>query len=99
MIDALATRYDKDPGAEREPLDRAYYEAMKNVAGLYPETVEALTLAAAAYMNTTCGDDWDKQGRSPTMEMKTVKEWLHWIGGHEAWHTAHIAKSLGFESD
>lgn len=63
MIDALATRYDKDPEAEREPLDQAYYEAMKNVAGLYPESQEALTLAAAAYMNTTRWDYWDKQGK------------------------------------
>jgi tetratricopeptide (TPR) repeat protein len=63
MIDALATRYDKDPEAEREPFDQAYYEAMKNVAGLYPESPEALTLAAAAFMNTTRWDYWDKEGK------------------------------------
>ena len=63
LIDALATRYSKDPKAEREPLDQAYFEAMRNVAGLYPEDPNVLTLAAAAYMNTTRWDYWTKEGK------------------------------------
>jgi len=63
MIVALSKRYAKDPAAERAPLDQAYYEAMKDVAALYPESPEALTLAAASYMNTTRWDYWDKEGK------------------------------------
>lgn len=63
LIDALAKRYDKDPKAERAPLDQAYFEAMKNVAGLYPEEIDVLVLAAASYMNTTRWDYWDKEGK------------------------------------
>ena len=63
MIDALAKRYAEDPEAERPPLDQAYFEAMRDVAGLYPENADVLTLAAASYMNTTRWDYWDKEGK------------------------------------
>lgn len=63
MIDALAKRYAKDASSERAPLDQAYYEAMKDVSAMYPETVDALTLAAASYMNTTRWDYWDEHGK------------------------------------
>jgi tetratricopeptide (TPR) repeat protein len=64
LIEALAHRYDKDPKAAREPLDQAYFQAMKDVAALFPEDVDALTLAAASYMNTTRWDYWTKDGKS-----------------------------------
>ena len=63
MIDALAKRYHEDPEAEREPLDQAYFEAMRDLTSEFPENNEVLTLAAAAYMNTTRWDYWDKQGK------------------------------------
>ena len=37
---------------EREPLEQAYYEAMKNVAGLYPESPEASDDPSARYIST-----------------------------------------------
>ncbi len=64
LIDALARRYDKDPSADRGPLDRAYFEAMKKVSEQFPEDVDVLTLAAAAYMNTTRWDYWTKEGKA-----------------------------------
>lgn len=63
LIEALSARYAKDASSERPPLDQAYYEAMRKVADRFPESPEALTLAAASYMNTTRWDYWTKDGK------------------------------------
>ena len=63
LIEALSARYAKDPKSERPPLDQAYYEAMKEVAARFPESPDALTLAAASFMNTTRWDYWTKEGK------------------------------------
>ena len=56
LIDALAERYAEAPGADRSALDRAYAEAMREVAERFPEDDDALTLFAEALMDTM---PWD----------------------------------------
>lgn len=63
LIEGMAHRYAKDPKTERPPLDQAYYLAMRPVAERFPESPDALTLAAGSYMNTTRWDYWTKDGK------------------------------------
>jgi hypothetical protein len=71
LIEAMSARYAKDPKSPRPALDQAYYEAMRPVAERFPDSSEALTLAAASYMNTTRWDYWTKDGKP-----KANTEWL-----------------------
>jgi tetratricopeptide (TPR) repeat protein len=57
-IDALATRYTSDPEADREPLDLAYADAMRQLAAKYPADDDAQALFAEALMNTMPWDYW-----------------------------------------
>ncbi len=68
LIEALATRYRKDPKAERAALDRAYADAMAKVAKDHPESPDAVTLYADALMNTSPWNYWtpDRQPREDT---------------------------------
>jgi tetratricopeptide (TPR) repeat protein len=58
LILAQAARYNGDPGTSREPLDLAYAEAMKQVAGKYPDDDDIQALFAEAMMNTMPWDYW-----------------------------------------
>ena len=51
-ISALATRYDGNPDTNREPLDKAYANAMETLSKRYPEDNDAASLFAEALMNT-----------------------------------------------
>ena len=62
LIEAMAVRYAADPTAERAPLDSAYARAMQQVAGAYPEDVEAATLHAEALMDLSPWDYWEADG-------------------------------------
>jgi len=61
-IDALAARYVPEPVADRSELDVAYANAMREVAGDYPDDLDASTLFAEALMNTTPWDYWQDNG-------------------------------------
>ena len=61
-IDALAKRYAADPKAERAPLDRAYADAMREVAKRYPDDLDAATLFAQSLMDTSPWNYWEKDG-------------------------------------
>jgi hypothetical protein len=50
-IDALAKRYSADPDANRQPLQTAYMNAMKNLARSYPKDTDAAVLYAESLMN------------------------------------------------
>ncbi len=63
-IDSLAKRYNGDPETEREPLDKAYADAMRELAKKYPEDDEAATLFAEALMNTMPWDYWLGNGKA-----------------------------------
>ncbi|MBX2819053.1 MAG: hypothetical protein KTR29_05200 [Rhodothermaceae bacterium] len=58
FIDALATRYNGDPETDREPLDQAYADAMRELYEKYPDDDEAASLFAEALMNTMPWDYW-----------------------------------------
>ena len=68
LIEALSTRYSKDPKADRATLDRAYADAMAKVAANYPDHLGAATLYADALMNTSPWNYWlpDRQPRPAT---------------------------------
>ncbi|KAA9134216.1 hypothetical protein F3N42_01340 [Marinihelvus fidelis] len=57
-IDALATRYNGEPGTDREPLDQAYVKAMRALYEKYPEDDDAASLFAESIMNTMPWDYW-----------------------------------------
>jgi len=61
-IAALASRYSAAADADRAALDRAYAEQMRALAALYPDDLDAQTLAAEAVMDLTPWDYWTKDG-------------------------------------
>jgi tetratricopeptide (TPR) repeat protein len=60
-IRSLAVRY-AGPGGNRAALDRAYADAMREVARQYPDDVDAQALFAEAMMDLRPWDYWTKQG-------------------------------------
>jgi tetratricopeptide (TPR) repeat protein len=63
LIEALATRYSDDPESDRAPLDAAYADAMQKVHERYPDDNDVAALYAAALMNLSAWDYWEKDGR------------------------------------
>ena len=61
-IEALATRYAKDPAVDRALLDAAFAGAMAALVKRYPDDLDAATLYAAAIMNTNPWDYWYRDG-------------------------------------
>jgi len=62
MIAALATRHSADPGRDRAALDRAYADAMREVARQFPGDMEAATFFADAMMNLQPWNLWTIEG-------------------------------------
>lgn len=65
LIDALAKRYSDDPKADRAALDRAYAEAMGEVARRFPRDNTVKALWAEAMMDTQPWDYWEAAGAKP----------------------------------
>ena len=63
LISALAKRYSPDPKAERAVLDKAWAEALGDVAKRFPEDIELAVLHAEAMMNTQPWDYWADGGK------------------------------------
>jgi tetratricopeptide (TPR) repeat protein len=63
LIDALSTRVAEDTSTDRKTLDVAYAAAMREVAKEFPDNVDVLVLAAAAQMNTSRWNYWDRNGK------------------------------------
>lgn len=70
-IDALAARYSADPNDEREPLDRAYADKMREIARKYPLDDDVQALFAEALMVTIPWDYWltPEQPKPATVEV------------------------------
>lgn len=64
LIEALSRRYSADPAADRAALNRAYAEAMADVARRFPNDPDILSLHADALMNLSPWDYWEKDGRT-----------------------------------
>lgn len=71
LIDALSVRYNGDPETERDPLDRAYAQALRQVVANYPDDDDAAAMFAEALMNTMPWNYWaeDGQPRPETVEV------------------------------
>ena len=74
-IQALAIRYVENPPEDRSELDRAYADAMRELAAKYPEDHDAATLFAASLMDTTPWDYWSENGE-PKPETQEVMDTL-----------------------
>lgn len=61
-IEALSARYAEDPPDDRSPLDRAYADAMRELARQYPDDPDAQVLYGEALMDTTPWDYWQDNG-------------------------------------
>ncbi|MDX1950823.1 MAG: tetratricopeptide repeat protein [Verrucomicrobiota bacterium] len=59
-IDALATRYTKEPVNDRSELDQAFARATEVVAKKYPEDMDAQVLYAEALMDTSPWNYWQE---------------------------------------
>ncbi|MGH6909863.1 MAG: hypothetical protein ACREE0_08025 [Phenylobacterium sp.] len=64
-IAALATRYSKDPKADRHALDEAYATAMGKLWRDYPDDLDAGTFYAEAMMDTQPWDYWQADAKTP----------------------------------
>ncbi len=62
-IEALAKRYAAEPVEDRSALDKAYADAMRQVAQKYAYDGDALTLFAEALMDLTPWNYWTKDGQ------------------------------------
>ena len=57
-IDAIAKRYAAEPVDDRSALDAAFMSAMHNVAGQYPDDLDAQVFYAESIMDTMPWDYW-----------------------------------------
>jgi tetratricopeptide (TPR) repeat protein len=75
-IDALAARYNGDAETDREPLDRAYAAAMRDLAQKYPNDDDVAAMFSEAVMNTMPWNYWadDGQPRAETVEVINALE-------------------------
>lgn len=75
-IDALAKRYAERPPEDRSALDRAYADAMRELAGRFPADSDAQTLFAESLMDLSPWDYWSKdaQPKPETKEMLAALE-------------------------
>jgi tetratricopeptide (TPR) repeat protein len=62
LIEALARRYEAEPGANRAALDSAYARAMEEVVRRFPDDTEARTLLAEALMDLSPWHYWNRDG-------------------------------------
>lgn len=70
-INALSVRYTEQAPEDRTPLDRAFAEAMREVADQYPDDLEAATFHAEALMTLQPWNYWDEDGR-PVGNSETI---------------------------
>lgn len=80
LIDAQAVRYDGNETSDRDPLDRAYAEAMKTVVDRFPADDDAAAIYAEAWMNTMPWDYWSAQGEPKPATVEVVNALERIIG-------------------
>jgi tetratricopeptide (TPR) repeat protein len=75
-VEALVTRYSRDPNEDRKQLAVRYKDAMKQVVQRYPDDLDAATLYAEAYMNLRPWALWSLDGvpAEGTLEILEVLE-------------------------
>ncbi len=75
-IDALSKRYSAEAKPDRNELDRAYAEAMRQLHERYPDDLDAATLYAEALMDLRPWNYWtrDMQPYPETVEIHRILE-------------------------
>ncbi len=73
FIEALAVRYSGDKNADQAALNRKYAEAMAKVAERYSDDADALTLYAAAMMETMPWNYWTDDGKPRPGTEETIR--------------------------
>jgi len=71
LIEALAKRFDKDPRAERDPLNTAYVAAMAECYNRWPEDADVATLYAESLMARSPWNYWHPDGH-PRPDTPTI---------------------------
>lgn len=74
-IEAIATRYADPAPADRSPLDRAFAEAMRDLAARFPGDPDAAVLYADALMNLSPWNYWYADG-SPAPNTEVIVDTL-----------------------
>ncbi|HLT48119.1 MAG TPA: tetratricopeptide repeat protein [Rubricoccaceae bacterium] len=76
LIEALGARYVPEPVEDRSALDRAYADAMREVAARFPGDADVQSLFAEALMDTMPWDYWlpDGSPKPETEELLAVLE-------------------------
>lgn len=76
LIEALIARYAAHPAADRSALDRAYADAMREVAGRFPDDADVLALFAESLMDLNPWSYWLQDGnpRATTSEALAALE-------------------------
>lgn len=76
LIEALGRRYADPPPADRQPLDQAYADSMREVWKTHPNDADIGTLFAEAMMDLRPWDLWTPQGQPQpgTEEIVTTLE-------------------------
>ncbi len=75
LIEALATRYAENPPQDRSALDRAFADAMREVARKYPDDYEVQAFFAESLMDLSPWDYWkDGQPKPATVEIVAALE-------------------------
>ncbi len=93
MIQALATRYVREPAADRYPLDVAYSEAMKALFEKYPNDADIGTLYAESLMNLHPWELYDKSGQAKAWTpeiLNTLEQVLESHPDHSGAHHFYI---------
>lgn len=78
LIDALALRYEAEPPADRAYLDRAWAEALGELANAHPDDAEIRVLHAEALMDLRPWDYWTAEGE-PQPGIAEVLEGLRYV--------------------
>jgi tetratricopeptide (TPR) repeat protein len=71
-INALSKRYAAVPPQDRQPLDLAYADAMRDVSKRFPDDLDAATLFAEALMDLMPWNYWTKDGQPTTYTNEIV---------------------------
>ncbi|OGF55264.1 MAG: hypothetical protein A2Z21_09285 [Candidatus Fraserbacteria bacterium RBG_16_55_9] len=71
-IQALSKRYATNPPQDRQPLDLAYANAMRDVTRRFPDDLDAATLFAETLMDLMPWNFWIKDGQPTTYTNEIV---------------------------
>jgi tetratricopeptide (TPR) repeat protein len=73
LIAALSTRYADPPPTDPRPLDRAYAEAMREVAKAYPDDGDVGALTGQALMLLHRNGSWTQEGEAQPSTIEAIK--------------------------